>query len=146
MKVTKKQRVRDYVAGRGWDAVGEPEWLELRSALPDVSESTVRESGVAIRRPWSGLAAHSLEDLEESLCEFSRIYEARPDLRRYCREQVIAAKERARWASRSPRVAENKRAMKAEMVEWMLVWLGDPGVFPAWVRLRRGRVQHPGMG
>jgi hypothetical protein len=27
--------------------------------------------------------------------------------------------------------------MKAEMVEWMLVWLGDPAIFPAWIQLRR---------
>ena len=58
------------------------------------------------------------------------VYEARPDLRRYCRDQVIAAKDRARWAARSPEVEESKRRMKAEMVEWMLVWLDDPASFP----------------
>ena len=52
-------------------------------------------------------------------------------------DQVIAAKDRARWAAKSPKVEETKRRMKAEMVEWMLVWLGDPAVFPAWVQLRR---------
>ena len=82
------------------------------------------------------MAVHSLEELEESLREFTRVYEARPDLRRYCRDEIIAAKDRARWASRSPRVEENKRALKAEMVQWMLVWLDDPAVFPVWVQLR----------
>jgi hypothetical protein len=30
--------------------------------------------------------------------------------------------------------------MKAEMVEWMLVWLDDPAIFPAWIQLRRQRM------
>jgi hypothetical protein len=33
-------------------------------------------------------------------------------------------------------VAEQKRIVKAEMAQWMLVWLGDPALFPAWARLR----------
>jgi hypothetical protein len=65
------------------------------------------------------------------------VYETRADLRRYCRDEVIAAKDRARWASLSPRVDEHKRELKAEMVEWMLVWLDDPAVFPIWAQLRR---------
>jgi hypothetical protein len=27
------------------------------------------------------------------------------------------------------------------MVEWMLVWLGDPAMFPAWAGLRRKSLQ-----
>jgi hypothetical protein len=46
---------------------------------------------------------------------------------------VIAAKSRARFLSR-------KYPLKAEMVEWMLVWLGDPAMFPAWAQLRRERI------
>lgn len=30
--------------------------------------------------------------------------------------------------------------MKAEMVEWMLVWLDDPAMFPAWASVRRLRI------
>jgi hypothetical protein len=67
----------------------------------------------------------------------TQVYGTRPDLRRYYRDLIIAAKDRARWASRSPRVEESRRRMKAEMVEWMLVWLDDPAIFPAWVPLRR---------
>jgi hypothetical protein len=137
---TKKQRVLDFVAARGWDEIGEKEWRELRSALSDISESTLRTSGIRIGAPWAGVAAHSMEDIERSLLELSRVYERRPDLRRYCRDQVIAAKDRARWAARSPKVEESKRRMKAEMVEWMLVWLADPAIFPTWVQLRKQKM------
>jgi hypothetical protein len=136
-KATKKQRVLDFVAARGWNEIGEAEWQELRSALSDISETTLRASGLQVRAPWGGVAAHSIDELEVSLRELTQVYEARADLRRYCRDQVIAAKDRARWAAKSPRVDEGKRRIKAEMVEWMLVWLGDPSIFAAWVQLRR---------
>ena len=78
-----------------------------------------------------------MDELEATLLELTQVYETRPDLRRYCRDQVIAAKDRARWASRSSGVDEPKRRMKEEMVEWMLVWLDDPAIFPGWIQLRR---------
>jgi hypothetical protein len=77
---------------------------------------------------------HTLDELELSLRELSDVYAVRPDLRRYCRARVIAAKDRARWALRS---AERRR-LKTEMVDWMLVWLDDPAMFPAWAGIRRG--------
>jgi hypothetical protein len=129
--------VLDFVAARGWGAIGEIEWQELRSTLKDISETTMRESGIPILAPWRGVAAHSIDELEASLHELTQVYETRADLRRYARDLVIAAKDRARWASKSPRVEASKRRMKAEMVEWMLVWLGDPAIFPAWAELRR---------
>jgi hypothetical protein len=149
-RITKKQRVLDFVASRGWGVVAENEWNELRAALSDISEKTLRESGIAISAPWRGVAEHSMDHLESSLRDLSEIYETQPKLRRYCRDQVIAAKDRARWAARSFRVEENKRRMKAEMVEWMLVWLDDPTIFPSWAKLRREamgytdqRYEHP---
>ena len=136
-RITKKQRVIDLAAERGWSVIGEQEWHELRAVLSDVSEVTIRSAGVPIRAPWKGVIVHSIDELETSLREFSEVYEHRPDLRRYCRDEVIAAKDRARWASLSSRVDEHKRELKAEMVEWMLVWLDDPAVFPIWAQLRR---------
>jgi len=129
----KKQRVLDFVAARGWSLIGEPEWLELRAALPDISESTIRGTGIPIAQPWCGVRQHTIDELETSLRELSEVYAKHPHLRRTCREQVIAAKARARFLSR-------KNALKAEMVEWMLVWLGDPAMFPAWATLRRERI------
>ena len=135
--MTRKQLLRDYVVRQGWSRIGEPEWSQLRAAFPDASETTLRGCGVPVDTPWSGVESHTLAELEEALREFSRIYADRPDLRRYCRDQVIAAKDRARWAAKSSRVEESKRRLKAEMVEWMLVWLGDPATFPVWARLRK---------
>ncbi|HVV47724.1 MAG TPA: hypothetical protein VHC72_21075 [Bryobacteraceae bacterium] len=122
----------DYAAARGWEKIGEAEWNELRRELQDVSEVTIQQCGLPVEAPWSGLRQHCLEELEESLRAFSRIYAERPDLRRLCRDQVITTKDRARWISRRPAGDEALRARKAEMVEWMLVWLGDPAVFPVW--------------
>ena len=129
-----------YASARGWGKIGEDEWNELRRELPDVSESTIQGCGIAVDAPWCGVRAHGFEDLEESLRAFSCVYGAREDLRRLCRDRVIAAKDRARWISRRAGSDEALRARKAEMVEWMLVWLGDPGVFPVWVEAwRRAR-------
>ena len=144
-RLTKRNRVREFAAARGWTRVGESEWLELRAALPDISEETLRSVGLEIESPWSGVAQHTLEELETSLGGMTAVYEARADLRRYCREQVIAAKDHARWASRTSRVDEVKRALKAEMVEWMLVWLSDPSLFPAWAALRRENLRREAL-
>jgi hypothetical protein len=134
---TKRQRVVDYVASRGWTVIGEAEWNELRLVLPDVSEHTLRDSGVEIEPPWCGVAQHSFEELEASLVELTEIYQTQPALRAYCRTEVITAKDHARLASLNHHTAEDKRQIKAEMVEWMLVWLDDPAMFPTWVTLRR---------
>jgi hypothetical protein len=136
VRQTKKQRVLNFAAAHEWGLIGEAEWSELKAALPDISETTIRESGVPIEPPWSGVAQHTLDDLDASLRQFSDVYASQPHLRRYCRDQVIAAKARARFAS----LNESKRRLKSEMVERMLVWLGDPALFPAWVSIRRERL------
>jgi hypothetical protein len=56
---------------------------------------------------------------------------------RYCRRQVIGAKDRAKFLVKNPRTAPERKALKEEMVQWMLVWLENPEVFPAWVEARR---------
>jgi hypothetical protein len=132
-RVAKRQRVLDFATERGWARIGESEWEVLRLALPDLSASVIRAAGLSVDAPWCGVRQHTFEELEDSLTEFSNVYEARPDLRRLCRELVIADKDRAKWLSvRS--TDEETRQRKATMAEWMLVWLGDPAIFPAWVR------------
>ena len=76
------------------------------------------------------------DELEESLAALLDAFRAAQtagerDRARYCRRQVIAAKDRAKFLSANPKTAEAKRAEKAEMAEWMLVWLENPEVFPA---------------
>jgi hypothetical protein len=80
---------------------------------------------VPAEAPWSGVRHKDFDELETSLNELAAVYAARPDLRKFCRAEVIRSKDRAKWAS------------KAEMADWMLVWLGDPAMFTQWARLRR---------
>src|ERR1700691_5998375 len=108
---TKKQRVLDFVAARACGKIGESEWSDLKAALPDISETTIRQSGVPLAPPWSGVAQHTIDDLDASLRQFSDVYASQPHLRRYCRDQVIAAKARARFASLSGKVDESKRRL-----------------------------------
>ena len=139
-KPTKKQRVLAFAAARGWQRIGESEWNELRQALPDVSASVIQQAGLPVEAPWCGIRQHTFDELQDSLRRFSAVYEGREDLRRLCRDQVIAAKDRAKWLSKRAAVDEETRQRKVEMAEWMLVWLGDPSVFPTWVLALRARV------
>ena len=50
---------------------------------------------------------------------------------------MIAAKDRARFVARNPKTSPDKKAQKDEMAQWMLVWLENPEVFPAWVEIRK---------
>jgi len=82
----------------------------------------------------------TLDELDAALREFARLYTVEPVRRRALRDVVIKTKDRARYASRNAKVTEEKRAEKAEMVQWMLVWLDDPSNFADWVTLRRDRM------
>ena len=62
------------------------------------------------------------------------------EMARYCRRQVIAAKDRANFAAARGKTADQK-ALKEEMVRWMLVWLENPSVFPVWVEARKKQMQ-----
>jgi hypothetical protein len=79
----------------------------------------------------------TFDELESGLRRFQQIYVAEPARRRELRDLVIKAKDRARFASRNPKATADKRARKAEMVQWMLVWLDDPSMFGDWAALRR---------
>ena len=65
------------------------------------------------------------------------------DRARYCRRQVIAAKDRAKFLAVTPRSTPEKRTQKEEMAQWMLVWLENPEVFPAWVDARKKQIWPP---
>jgi hypothetical protein len=130
-----------FALSRAWTRVGSQEWTELRLALPDVSIATMRaglkQAGLPVEQPWRGVEQHTFEELADSLSGLSEVYAAGDEqLRRTVRTEVIAAKDRARFASLNAKVDAERRAMKAEMVEWMLVWLGDPALFATWVALR----------
>lgn len=149
-KVTKGQRVAGFLHSRAWTHVGPAEWAALRESLPDISLTTLRaglkESGLIVEQPWRGVEQHTLQELADSLKAMSAAYETGdPLIRQAARTEVITAKDRARFASRNAKVDPEKRALKVEMVEWMLVWLGDPALFPAWVTLRLTRSNSAGI-
>ena len=89
------------------------------------------------RNSSSPVALKTLEELESSLIALAETYATHPELRTGCREAVINAKDRARFAANNAKAAPDKRAAKREMVEWMLVWLGDPAMFATWALLRK---------
>jgi hypothetical protein len=141
-----KQRLREYLDRTGSPAITEAVWRELLTTLAPVSESYLREllraTGLPFEQPYAGIRQHTLEELEQSLGEMLEIYRdamaaGNRDRARYCRRQVIGAKDRARFLARESRTPPDKKGRKEEMVEWMLVWLDNPEVFPAWVEARK---------
>ena len=92
--------------------------------------------------PFGGVRQKTFDELERSLLEMEEAYtraSGSGDRGRaqQCRNAVIQAKDHARLAARSPKASTEKKAQKEEMIQWMLVWLENPGIFPAWVKLRK---------
>jgi hypothetical protein len=158
---TVKQQLREYLAAERPQAITGAVWKDLLARLAPVSESYLRnllwdmlrdmprDTGAAgevpFAQPWAGIRQHSFEELEQSLREMLAAYEAACQAGdgagvRYCRRQVIAAKDRARFQARSPKATADKKEQKEEMAAWMLIWLETPEVFPVWVEARKRAV------
>ena len=141
-----KQRLTAHLAGQGIDRITEAVWKDLLQRLAPVSENYLREllraTDLPFDQPFAGIHQHTFDELESSLHGMYRVYaEAmaagdRPRAR-YCRRQVIGAKDRARFVAQSPKTSAEKKAEKQEMVQWMLVWLENPAVFAPWVEARK---------
>jgi hypothetical protein len=98
----------------------------------------LRESGARLAPLIEGVRQPDFDELERTLVALSQLYLAGDsEARRACRRAVIEAKQHARWAARRAGPGEAKRPIKEEMIQWMLVWLENPEVFPAWASLRR---------
>lgn len=145
-RIAIKQRLRDYLAETQPTAIDEAVWRDLLTTLAPVSESylrdLLRQTELPFEQPCAGIRQHTFEELEQSLVEMLEIYReatavGNRDRARYCRRQVIGAKDRARFLVNDPRTSPEKKALKEEMVAWMLVWLENPEVFPAWVEVRK---------
>jgi len=141
-----KQQLREYLAARQPAAITEAVWAELMMRLAPVSESYLRDllraTGLPFDQPYAGIRQHTFAELEESLHGMLQVYldavaAGNRDRARYCRRQVIAAKDRAKFLAATPRTTEDKRSEKEEMAQWMLVWLENPEVFPAWAEARK---------
>jgi hypothetical protein len=143
---SKKRLLAEFLESRRPEIVGEGEWNELAARLAPVSErylrSLLHEAGIPVDQPYDGARLKSLDELESSLIALQREYaramgSGDAARARACRRAVIEAKDRARMVSRNPKVDAAKRGEKAEMVEWMLVWLENPEIFESWVELRK---------
>ena len=141
-----KQQLREYLEAEHPAAITEAVWSDLLGRLAPVSESylrdLLRDTGLPFEQPWAGIRQHSFAELEQSLAEMLAVYEAARqagdgERARYCRRQVMAAKDRARFLSRSPKISAQKQEQKEEMAAWMLIWLETPEVFPVWVAARK---------
>ncbi len=141
-----KRQLRDCLAADQPAAITEAVWQDLLRRLAPVSESYLRDllraTGLPFDQPYSGIRQHTFEELEHSLRAMLRVYSdslaaGQRDRARYCRRQVIAARDRAKFLAVTPRGTPEKRTQKEEMARWMLVWLENPEVFPAWVDARK---------
>jgi hypothetical protein len=144
-----KQELREYLAREQPAAITESVWQGLLMRFAPVSESYLRDllraTGLPFDQPYAGVRQHTFEELEESLRALLEVYsaaqsEGNRDRARYCRRQVIAAKDRAKFLAENSGTADSKRSEKAEMAQWMLVWLENPGVFPPWVEARKREI------
>jgi hypothetical protein len=145
-RATVKSRLREELAARPPAAITGAVWEELLKTLAPVSESylreLLRETGIPFEQPYAGIRQHTFEELEESLAAMGAAYESAVAAEdrvtaRYCRRQVIQAKDRAKKAAGRANAQPDLIARKREMAQWMLVWLETPEVFPAWAHARK---------
>jgi hypothetical protein len=143
---SRKQALREFLAAGQITHIGEEEWQAALRTLAPISESylrdLLRETGLPFAQPYAGIRQKSFAELECDLRGMLAIYveATRAGDRqraRYCRRQIIAAKDRARFVARNPKTSPEKKVQKDEMAQWMLVWLENPEVFPAWVEIRK---------
>jgi hypothetical protein len=145
-KQSRKQALREFLAAGRITAIGEAQWQAALRTLAPISEGylrdLLRETGLPFAQPYAGIRQKSFADLEHDLREMLEIYTVAMragdrQRARYCRRQAIAAKDRARFVARNPKISPEKKAQKDEMAQWLLVWLENPEVFPAWVEIRK---------
>ncbi len=152
-RLSRKELVRRLLQELGILSVDEPAWFLLRQRLSPITDAQLRHAlrdlAVPVAAPYGGVRQTDLDALDRSLAELAELYarsRAAGDhaRARLCRQVVIEAKGHAKLASRNPRLPEDKRRLKAEMAQWMLVWLENPAVFPPWAALRRQRLASNG--
>ena len=138
--------MKEFLRDQQPEAIPEELWRELSTLLAPISETYLRDllqgTGLPVAQPFGGVRQSSFDELEASLLEMEKAYSnavANHDRERAiaCRRAVIQAKDRARLISRNQKVDAEKRRQKTEMVEWMLVWLENPGIFESWVAQRK---------
>ena len=126
--------MQDWIQANGAQQIGEDELPVLVAALGPVSarylRRLLRESGLRLSPLVEGVRQDSFGELERTLLALEEEY--RRGKRAAARREVLTARQHAEWALR--RKAD---PIKEEMLSWMRVWLQNPGVFPAWLEIRK---------
>ncbi len=84
----------------------------------------------------------SLEEARQSLLAMSREYAQSPDKSRAAdvHGAVLRSKQHTKLALAS-RMDGDKRKVKQEILEWLLVWLENPAIFESWLSVRESKRQ-----
>ena len=95
-------------------------------------------------RVHSGSPDAAAESLLAMSTEYAQARNAKDAVRAEdVRRAVRQAKDRLRLTLRRKNLREETRGEKQELLEWFLVWLENPGVFPAWLEAKRTRPEEP---
>lgn len=110
----------------------------------------IAETQIPIDRALGGLPVdlrgrvhyHDLDAASASLTDMTSEYQAaraRDDKTRAedCRRAVRKGKDRLKLLVRRDNLSPPKREEKQELLQWFLVWLEAPPLFPGWLELRR---------
>lgn len=140
-----------------WTLVDPPALALIRAAFPETSEETLRhdlrETGLLLHPLVEGVRLEDLDALARTLLALERWYQAGAGASPHAtaaRKEVLAARRKAEWVIRNPRVDALVRAAMEEKLLWLRVWLENPLVFSTWLALRQatlrtqtGRAEHP---
>jgi hypothetical protein len=137
MPGTKRAKLAEWIAQHQPSIVGPEEFEQLAQELCPISTSylrqLLRESGTHLAPMIEGVRQSNLGTLELSLLALLEEYETGgEEHRRAVRRLVIMAKDHAKWTG------------KREHVLWLMTWLENPPLFPAWARLRKGIAEEHG--
>ncbi len=153
-KPSVKQALSKWLEARPHEIITEDLWQEMQalfaSSTPGYLRRLLRESGALLAPLVEGVRQDSFDELERTLLALEQEYAraksgGERERTRNLRRLVIEAKSHARFALRRSSTSEEKRNIKKEMVEWMIIWLEDPALFAPWVKLRRKRAKVPGL-
>jgi hypothetical protein len=131
-----KKKLLEWLARENPPIVDIAVWNRLFTELAPISAATLRrhlrDSGHPLSPLVEGVRQESPESLARTLTALAHEYAGGgEDARRACREKVLTAKQHARWA-----LMTRQDKWRKEAIDWMILWLEDPGLFEAWVRLR----------
>lgn len=152
-KPSVKRALSEFLGSRPRAIVTEDNWREIQerfaSSTPGYLRRLLRDSGLPLAPLVEGVRQESFDELERTLLALEQEYtgaklSGERERARNCRRLVIEAKSHARFALTRSSTTDQKRVIKQEMVEWMIVWLEDPALFAPWAKLRRRRLNITG--